>query len=178
MCHDWRLHGCLSGRRRPPPSPTLLLVDAGASGIVGSGITRQLLMEGAKVVALLRSSDQIDGLLKDCQGGWCHWAGSPDLASGQIATRQIGAHLTSEAISGTAPQALGTCSSTTVLCCATHRASPTCCRRRRPHRELAPRGGGGREPRGPVRRVCAGRGAPARPSRPRRLLLRRLVAGR
>ncbi len=41
---------------------------AGASGIVGSGITRQLLMEGAKVVALLRKVEQKEGLLKDCQG--------------------------------------------------------------------------------------------------------------
>lgn len=41
---------------------------AGASGIVGSGICRQLLMEGAKVAALLRREDQKDGLIKECQG--------------------------------------------------------------------------------------------------------------
>lgn len=41
---------------------------AGASGIVGSGICRQLLMEGARVAALLRREDQKDGLLKECQG--------------------------------------------------------------------------------------------------------------
>lgn len=41
----------------------------GASGIVGSGICRQLLMEGAKVVALLRQEDQTAGLLKECAGG-------------------------------------------------------------------------------------------------------------
>lgn len=35
---------------------------------MGSGISRQLLMEGAKVVALLRREDQREGLLKECQG--------------------------------------------------------------------------------------------------------------
>lgn len=45
-----------------------LVVVGGSSGIVGSGITRQLLMEGAKVVALLRKVDQKAGLLRDCQG--------------------------------------------------------------------------------------------------------------
>ncbi|KAL4855773.1 3-oxoacyl-[acyl-carrier-protein] reductase FabG [Chlorella vulgaris] len=45
-----------------------LCVVGGASGIVGSGICRQLLMEGAKVVALLRKPDQQEGLLKECQG--------------------------------------------------------------------------------------------------------------
>eukprot|EP00887_Chlorella_sp_A99_P007128 scaffold2.g7128.t1 len=45
-----------------------LAVVGGASGIVGSGIARQLLMEGAKVVALLRREDQLQGLLKECAG--------------------------------------------------------------------------------------------------------------
>ncbi|KAL4432189.1 hypothetical protein ABPG77_005951 [Micractinium sp. CCAP 211/92] len=45
-----------------------LCVVGGASGIVGSGICRQLLMEGAKVVALLRQEDQTAGLLKECAG--------------------------------------------------------------------------------------------------------------
>jgi omega-amidase len=45
-----------------------LCVVGGASGIVGSGICRQLLMEGAKVAALLRREDQKEGLLKECQG--------------------------------------------------------------------------------------------------------------
>lgn len=35
---------------------------------MGSGISRQLLMEGAKVVALLRREDQTAGLLKECAG--------------------------------------------------------------------------------------------------------------
>lgn len=46
-----------------------LCVVGGASGIVGSGICRQLLMEGARVVGLLRHEDQLKGLLKECQGG-------------------------------------------------------------------------------------------------------------
>lgn len=45
-----------------------LCVVGGASGIVGSGICRQLLMEGAKVVALLRREESREGLMKECAG--------------------------------------------------------------------------------------------------------------
>ena len=58
-----------AGLLPPGPVPTTgPFSPAGSSGIVGSGITRQLLMEGAKVVALLRKVDQKAGLLRDCQG--------------------------------------------------------------------------------------------------------------
>ncbi|PSC75546.1 peroxisomal trans-2-enoyl-reductase-like [Micractinium conductrix] len=60
-----------SARREAPARNRLagrLAVVGGASGIVGSGISRQLLMEGAKVVALLRREDQKAGLLRECQG--------------------------------------------------------------------------------------------------------------
>ncbi len=56
---------------------------AGASGIVGSGICRQLLMEGAKVAALLRREDQKEGLLKECQGEPGGWnSAGPEHAGG------------------------------------------------------------------------------------------------
>ncbi|GAB4821734.1 hypothetical protein N2152v2_008780 [Parachlorella kessleri] len=61
-----------SSIRRSAPERSRLIgklcVVGGASGIVGSGICRQLLMEGAKVVALLRREEQREGLLKECQG--------------------------------------------------------------------------------------------------------------
>lgn len=72
-----RAHACQPCPTRHPPLP------AGASGIVGSGIARQLLMEGARVVALLRREEQLDGLVKECQGGCPLAAGARSARQGQ-----------------------------------------------------------------------------------------------
>lgn len=56
-------------RHRPPCQPLIPLAGAGGSGTVGSGIVRQLLLEGATVIAPLRRPDQVDQLKAECSGG-------------------------------------------------------------------------------------------------------------
>jgi hypothetical protein len=50
---------------------------------VGSGIIRQLLLEGATVVAPLRRQQQIEALCRDCAGG-LSWAGGWLAGSSQL----------------------------------------------------------------------------------------------